>query len=290
MYQVEIVCDSISPTRQRLTTMVATYPLMIHAEMLTHRSFARNAQSNRAIPTQKAVERLWEDPVIPAHWGKNQPGMQAGEALEETEVLETAWRDGMNRAAALALYLNERGVHKQIANRPLTPYQWVTAIYTGDKTAWANFFSLRCHVDAQPEIQKIAFKMGEAYYQNIPREVGVYDWHLPFFTEQDRLEIPDEVWPLVSAARCARVSYLNHGGGQELEKDIDLAKRLIAGAHWSPFEHVAKESREEKDWVLFGGWQTYRHMFPYERTEVFSYDEFLARFYQFRALYGVDVP
>ena len=51
--KVEIVADSINQQGDRLTSLVLTYPRIIHAEMMTHRMFSRNASSSRAVPVQK---------------------------------------------------------------------------------------------------------------------------------------------------------------------------------------------------------------------------------------------
>ena len=53
-----IVADSISPTDDRLTTVVLKYPRFIHSEVMTHRLFSRNAASSRAIPIEKMLDAL----------------------------------------------------------------------------------------------------------------------------------------------------------------------------------------------------------------------------------------
>ena len=58
MINAEIICDSewqVSPNtkKTRLITFVLRYPRFIHGEVMTHRSFSRNAASSRAIPVRK---------------------------------------------------------------------------------------------------------------------------------------------------------------------------------------------------------------------------------------------
>ena len=77
----KIILDSVGPNDARLTTFELTYPRMVHAELMTHRMFSRNSASSRAIPTEKLLARIEEDPVLPVWWGKNQSGMQAREEL-----------------------------------------------------------------------------------------------------------------------------------------------------------------------------------------------------------------
>jgi len=58
----------------------------------------------------------------------------------------------------------------------------------------------------------------------------------------------------VSAARCARVSYLTHQGLREIERDLELYERLRADRHLSPFEHVATPAPDGAFQANFRGW------------------------------------
>ena len=64
----------------------------------------------------------------------------------------------------------------------------------------------------------------------------------------------------VSAARCARVSYLNHDGtNPDMNKDIILAEKLLGSGHMSPFEHQAKPAViPSARCGNFVGWKQYR--------------------------------
>jgi thymidylate synthase ThyX len=73
----KIIADSVSAEGVRLTTMQLRYPRFIHAELMTHRVFSRNARSSRAVPVEKMIQEVIDDPVIPIHWGAAQKGMQA---------------------------------------------------------------------------------------------------------------------------------------------------------------------------------------------------------------------
>jgi thymidylate synthase ThyX len=130
------------------------------------------------------------------------------------------------------------GVHKQLANRLLEPFLWHTVIVSA--TEWSNFFALRCHPDAQPEIRKIAEMMRDAMKASEPTPIPM--WHLPLVDDAEQLHAEGfhgrEV-ALISAGRCARVSYLTHDGKRDPHADMALAKRLLASGHMSPFEHQA---------------------------------------------------
>lgn len=82
-YKCEIIADSKCGDH-RITTFLLTYPRIIHAEMMTHRVFSRNSASSRAIPFEKMVKMVEEDPFIPIAWQKDHKGMQGTEYLDET--------------------------------------------------------------------------------------------------------------------------------------------------------------------------------------------------------------
>ena len=66
--EAKIIADSINPQGDRITTFLLTYPRFIHSELLTHRVFSRNSASSRAIPFEKMVKMVEEDPFIPIAW------------------------------------------------------------------------------------------------------------------------------------------------------------------------------------------------------------------------------
>jgi hypothetical protein len=72
--------------------------------------------------------------------------------------------------------------------------------------------------------------------------------------------IPSVTERKVSAARCARVSYLTHDGKRDIEADLTLYDRLVEGGHWSPLEHVATPNRYGMGSLgNFHGWEQLRH-------------------------------
>jgi len=240
-YECRVEADSINGVGDRLTTFVVTYPRFVHSELLTHRMLSRNSSSSRAIPITKMIEQVQTDPVLPIWWGRNQGGMQAREELTHDEVClaRTTWLAARDEAVVSAKYLTAIGLHKQIVNRILEPWMWITVIVSA--TTWENFFALRCHPDAQPEIRKIADMMRAAMEESKPvLRVGGGVWHLPFIKMHEHQHNPIEDIVKISAARCARVSYLTHDGKYDKVADITLCDRLAASGHWSPFEHVAQ--------------------------------------------------
>jgi thymidylate synthase ThyX len=299
-FDAKILADSTSPAGHRLSTLEVTFPRFVLAEFNTHRVFSRNSASSRAIPVVKQLRKVLEEPYVPIEFGSNQPGMQAGPplagdalALAESEWLEArddavrrvlalvsdpqvvAGRDDLSacldeveveiKAGGQESWLN---VHKQVANRLLEPFMWHTVIVTA--TDWDNFWNLRCHSDAQPEIRHVADLMREAVEASEPRQVDDGNWHLPLINDADRAEI-DDIDSLIhiSAGRCARVSYLTHAGVRDHSADIGLYERLATSGHMSPLEHPARpltfaELRESEWCGNFRGWMSFRKLIPGE--------------------------
>ena len=252
---VKIIKDSIY-NGNRLTTFELEYPRYIHPEVMTHRVFSRNAQSSRAIPVKKSIELIESDEWYP-YFMKNKPGMSAEETLNTFDIANAKglWKKAKREAINNARYLMNLGVHKQVVNRLIEPFSKIKVILTA--TEFDNFFKLRCHPAAQQEIQEIALKMKSAMYESLPNKLDIGEWHLPYITFED------EVWPIaaqkaLSTARCARVSYLNHNGTRDPNKDIDLHNQLLAEKHMSPFEHVATPSAINEFRGNFKGWMQYR--------------------------------
>jgi thymidylate synthase ThyX len=140
----KVIADSKNEHGNRITTFVLTYPRIIHAELLTHRLFSRNAASSRAIPTSKMIKEVEENPFIPVAFQKAHKGMQGTEYFEFTEAsnLRIAWLEAKNNAVRFAKAMNGLKCTKQLINRTLEPYQWYTCIVTA--TEYDNFFELRC--------------------------------------------------------------------------------------------------------------------------------------------------
>lgn len=258
--EVKIIADSISPSGLRLTTMQLKYQRFVHSEFMTHRVFSRNASSSRAIPVAKMIEQVRNDPAMPVEWGKNQPGMQARENLSEDDVVKAKflWLVARDEACNTAEMMVSLGLHKQIVNRILEPFQYIHVVVTS--TEWDNFFALRDHPDAQPEIRELAKLMKEAYNASKPKKLLIGQWHLPYITEDDR-HLPINDQKKVSAARCCRVSYVKHDGFRaEVQEDIILHDKLVTAnpPHMSPVEHQAQCSEGDEWSGNFKQWKQYR--------------------------------
>lgn len=244
MISAKIVADSISAENTRITTFELEYPRFIHSELMTHRLFSRNAASSRAIPIEKMMEQVSNNPASPIEFGLNQSGMQAKEEHPDTDLCIDTWKSCAQRAVESAKELQSLGLHKQVVNRVLEPFQLMKTVVTA--TEYDNFFWLRCHADAQPEIHMLANIMYELYEENEPRELEVGAWHLPYFGAgfwDDGYGYDYDIDLLtaikVSASCCAQVSFRKND--QSIEKATMIYDRLVESTpvHASPFEHQA---------------------------------------------------
>ena len=259
-YSAKILADSLAPSGVRLTTFELTYPRFVHAELMTHRQFSRNAASSRAIPIEKMIERVEKDPAIPRYWGKNRPGMKATEELSGTwaKIAYETWLDGAKSAVRTAKLLYGTGLHKEVVNRVLEPFSWITVIVTA--TDYDNFFNQRVHPDAQPEIRWVAESMQLLLKNSIPKNVAAGEWHMPLVHNYEKESYPPETLRKVSVARAARVSYLTHEGKCDIKKDLELYDKLVNASppHLSPFEHVAMALLTKERSGNLVGWKQLR--------------------------------
>lgn len=259
----KIVADSISQEGYRITTYELEYPRFVHAEFMTHRLFSRNAASSRAIPVEKQIENIRKWTACPAHWGANQSGMQADKECDEYVDLshfdweldqvykEDAWMIARDLALHVAQQFAAAGFHKQIVNRLTEPFSHIKVVCTA--TEYENFFWLRCHPAAQPEIRILAEQMQYLRESSRPRVVEEDHWHLPYVDEgiveeakdyientpSNNLDI-NELLLRISASCCAQVSYRTTD--TSIPKALRIYDQLVSmkPVHASPFEHQAK--------------------------------------------------
>ena len=67
----KVIADSKNEFGNRITTMIVTFPRFILAELNTHRMMSRNSASSRAIPFEKMLEAVSNNPFIPIAWQKD---------------------------------------------------------------------------------------------------------------------------------------------------------------------------------------------------------------------------
>lgn len=285
--EAKVILDSVNPEGVRLTTIEATYPRCIHSEFMTHRVFSRNAASSRAIPAEKQIQAVRDSPFMPFEWQMEAGGMQGTEGLpaELAEHAEEVWRRAADQAMAFAEQIRNVGeyycdelqlaedhpwrqirIHKTMPNRITEPWSYITVIISG--TEWDGFFQQRCHPDAEIHMREMAECVRDVRDASTPQKLMWGQWHLPYVTGYDFDEILDKYgapWPAacqISAARCARVSYMNHSGVRDWDEDLSLFERLKLGSgfgHRSPAEHVAQVAPARKS-NFRGNWHQLRKL------------------------------
>jgi hypothetical protein len=268
---------------------------MVHAEACRHRGKSRSVASNRAIPTHKILKMVAEDKCAPIFWGANNPGMQSKSELSGLRLLvaKFGWALGRRSAILASKIMLAAGAHKQIANRPLAPYQWVTEIVTAHEDVWHNFFALRVHEDAQPEMFEMARLAAICYFGVMPhkwqadtkttpcgRETPAWvnivhcgGWHIPLVSyEEIEALIEDCGYSegtrnacIISAARCARTSNLSRFNSDKLstfDEDSSLYGRLTGQIplHISPTEHQLEALARRAHVGPMVGWRSFRYL------------------------------
>lgn len=252
-----------------LSTVLVTYPRFVHAELMTHRALSRNASSSRAIPVLRMLKSIWSQPATPIHWGRNESGMQANEELTGWRLwaAKRIWSMAMRSAIFFSYLMHKVGGHKQIVNRIAEPWQTIKVLITA--TDWENFFNLRIHKDAQPEIRELAMLIQRAIDSGagtIQRKLKPGEWHTPFvdfWPTEEGYGMPIEDVLKVSVARCARGSYTGfEGENLSFEKEVALHYKLVGAdpIHASPTEHPAQCLPKAVRSRNFVGWYQYRNV------------------------------
>lgn len=278
--EVKIIADSVSPEGIRLTTLHLRYWRAIHAELMTHRVFTRNARSSRAVPSRV----LLTEPIFIPVFGMNKPGMQSD--IIAPEELQMKWRREWQDLAQICRdhveRWSEEGMHKQHANRPLEWFGWIDVLVSS--TDWSNFYALRISEYAQPEFDDLAREMKRQMDASTPCPLHHTEWHLPYISNEDRHEAEElgqhgvELLLKLSTARCARLSYKPFDGNADIPAEVARYEKLVVSqpVHASPAEHQATPDefvsarpgsgfwRKPETHGNFHGWVQHRKLIPNE--------------------------
>jgi hypothetical protein len=178
------------------------------------------------------------------------------------------------------LFEQDRGMHKQHANRVLEPYAFHTVIVTA--THWRNFFGLRASTKAQPEAIDFGIVIARAMMKSQPESLEPGQWHLPYIKHKDREEVTSQlILAKASAGKCARTSYLTHDGVRAVAKDLELAQDLLSSGHMSPFQHPARPKEKNDPDGSHGNyspvWTQLRKLLPSDGdfTKIISREELI---------------
>jgi thymidylate synthase ThyX len=216
---------------KELYTFQVDLPYYVWVELLTHKRFARNASSNRAMSVTKNIEELGY--YIPDTFYLKGKGMKAGEPVDLFSELDhqcsTIWKSVWEFASKAAIELETLGITKEQASRVLPTFKMMRGLVTGTRDAFEKFLFLRDNVNADMAMQELA-KQIEKKLRTAKCDISTN--HIPFLGD---LEITSHNL-MICAGRIARISY---GKNEAKENDYELGMRLLVSGHLSPFEHMA---------------------------------------------------
>jgi hypothetical protein len=254
MSNCEIVADSVI-NYTRVTTIRYEIWRPLHSELMTYRRCARNASSSRAVPFSKNLYKVDNEPYLPNLIGLEKKGMNPGDMLEGDDLMfvHDEICDMITDVIKRLKVMESMGVHKSILNRYLEPFNTINVLMTGSADHWLHLFEQRCNPNSEPNLRVLCEEMRDAYKASTPVD---REYHLPYIGEERGVDDMKDI-ALISAARCARLSYTPFGEpSKDTEKDLALAKRLLADGHMSPFEnqifspdeimYIFKDSDKEK--------------------------------------------
>lgn len=246
MTEAKVITHSVANEIQ-LITLQTKAPKFLDAEVEKHKMISSNSSSDRAIPLTKMLEKEY---FLPTDVRLNQAGMQGNSKLEQTEEFYEDLHKLYGKISETLL--KWKHVHKQHLNRYLLGYSYQNKVLTATKEIWDSFLKLRLHKDADPAMYQLAEAIKNAIDNSTPVSLSEGEWHLPYVTEKGT---DIEIALKMSAARCARTSYMKHDNtSPSIEEDLDLYNMLVTRpytdkrgntfttedpGHWSPLTHQA---------------------------------------------------
>ena len=289
--KAEVVAHSEVPDYPELISFKVTYPRVILAEVNTHRMFSRNTSSSRAIPVERRLESVKDNPWVPLIFGKNRPGMSSGEKVTSSASgsPEDYWREMVEIICDEAQqFMSLFKVHKEVTNRIFESFSHITQIVTTGPSGLSNFFDQRLQTDVQPEMAALSLAMWKAYRSSTPVN---QELHIPFRSDIEKIldgvdtrfddsrlnklttfksYTPREMAAIIiSTALCAKVSYDREDQmNLPLSDYFRICERLATDRHYSPFEHCAR----------------------FDTSRVWSSDNFPWCWVSFRGLFKMAIP
>jgi hypothetical protein len=215
-----------------LVTVRVTVPLFVWTEVLTHRRFARNAASARAMrdPTTLGYYH-------PTTFYYGASGMKRGKEVTAPHLvsaLHLKWGAAHRQIQAIwadmVVLGEEVRLAKEQGNRLLPTTRMVRGIITGTEAAWQAFLALRDHPTADTAMIHLAKQLRHAFH-TAPWRVDMV--HKPYAQYAS---------VALAVASLARVSYARDAARIAATDVSDLTAlyaKLRENKHYSPFEHVA---------------------------------------------------
>lgn len=302
MQEVKLLAASVTKQGHKAVTYQVRYPAIIHAEVLRHRMFGQNYSSFRAIPASRMREDVACAGFGPYAWQKAHKGMQGYEYFVEKADIDTIdeiWGEAACKMQDSHKELTDLGVTKQLANRLLQPFTYMTGLIT--TTEIENFFYLRCpklYMDGQvfrsrKSLVKYLDKTGcqdemrtEEYMRSINKSTAeihiqalaeeMYDLYQEAefkLLEPGEYHLPYPGTIEGNTVKAARVSYSNHLKPLELAVAKEKYNSLLAQKHASAFEHCLKAMSDEE-------YDAFTHTYIHPETDEFIVERGWCRNYR----------
>lgn len=292
-FTAQLLAHSRQPCGLEALSFETTYERFIHSELLTHRAFARNASSSRAIPYRSKKPggfdmRSWiyANPALPLHMGTDKPGMQAGDLCDDPAGAQAAILEMLDQMfAASDVLVSKFKLHKEIVNRYTEPWGWIKVVITTGRAGFMNFLKLRMSPKAHPNIQRLAVNMARLYRASEPVDLREGDWHLPYIPVDQWLTIhqdltyvgeqPKSKLLIWSGARCTWVSYNNPDKNATINDATIRHDTGVNLKHMTPMEHQLRARGDKAARGCVPGYDQYRKLIPGESCDDFDYESLL---------------
>lgn len=262
-------------SKQGLISFQIECPLYVWTELLTHRRFARNASSNRAMSTERTTSLGFYTPDTFFTQGTGM--MSSYTPVKHQKLARFIWEWTTRITVFSAKLLERLEVAKEQRNRLIPTNKIIRALVTGTEDAWNAFLLLRNHPTADKAMQELArmifseiagleqkyhFTMGSGQRTDFGEEpIFIVSGASPYMrlpgliTDErviDKWTYAEKHSPFPGAsdvstvANCARVSYARSSG----KNDQQLYDTLLSEKHMSPFEHIAYWTSYPRDCAL----------------------------------------
>lgn len=195
-------------TGEEIITYKLTFPRIILSEVNTYKMLEKNTSSSRAIPFEKMVEVVDKEPFVPLAFQTHHKGMQGTEYItnpEEIDYLGVKWLIAKDTAVESAYQLYNNGITKQLTNRILEPFMWVTQLCTGTRESFKHLFEQRCPIyDISNDVLRLAGSDTKTSFKSKKEVIKKFP----------QLSKKDDLW------------WLQHNKGQAEIHFMDLAEKM----------------------------------------------------------------
>ena len=217
--KAEIVAHSKrANTGEEIITYRLTYPRIILSEVNTYKMIEKNTSSSRACPFEKMVEVVEKEPFIPIAWQKSHKGMQGTEYItdeKDIKLLNFKWLQSRDSAIESAYNIYNNGATKQLCNRLIEPFMWVTQLCTGTRESFEHLFDQRCPFyevpyyinDLTEDDRKVQMELGGCSKKDIIKHI-----------RENKLDTDVLAWD--------DLKWLQHNKGQAEIHFMDLAEKM----------------------------------------------------------------